>query len=120
MKKMLVTLFLAFLTLAVYPQSSPTTDPIVITPPLEMQHFAILDSGEEVIYFTRDEWMELSRLLWEERVTTAEEAVKEAVVPLIAQNEVLERESRENKIYKYGMFGAFSLALGATIWALVK
>lgn len=76
----------------------------------------ILDSGEVVIYFNEDEWIELSRLLWEDRIYTAQEAVKEAVIPLLAEKEELKRRARRGTLIG---LGGIAIGVGALILAAV-
>lgn len=62
----------------------------------------------------------MSRIMWEDRVETAFLAVKEAVIPLLAEKEVLEKEVKKNRLYKYGFWGAVGVAVVTTIIAIVK
>lgn len=92
----------------------------MINPPAEMLHFLILPDGREVIYFARDEWIELSRLMWEDREATAKEAVKEAVVPILAENQVLKSQAGKDRLYKVGFWAALAAAVTASVWAIAK
>lgn len=62
----------------------------------------------------------MSRIMWEDRVETAFLAAKEAVIPLLAEKEVLEKEVKKNRLYKYGFWGAVGVAVVTTIIAIVK
>jgi hypothetical protein len=50
----------------------------------------------------------------------AEEAVKVAVVPLLAENQVLKDETGRDRLYKYLFWVALAAAGGALVWAAIK
>jgi len=120
-KRNLMSLLMLLATLSLCAQSSPSEESYpMINPPAEMLHFLILGDGRAAIYFVEDEWIELSRLMWEDREATAKEAVKEAVVPILAENQVLKAQAGKDRLYKVGFWAALGAALAASVWALTK
>lgn len=119
-RKALTILLTVLITQSVFGQLLPGTEsrPPMILPPQEMmENFLRLDDGRMVLYFDEAEWTELSRLMWEDRVETAMEAVKEAVIPLLAEVEELKRQRNRLRLFAWGgiTVGAGSLLLAVLL-----
>ncbi len=115
----MLTLLLTVLITPMLFGISSEEDPPMMTPPPELQNFITLESGEVAIYFTEDQWIELSNLVWSAHVYFAEEAVKEAVVPLLAENEQLKKQARRWQLIGWGAVAVGAGALFLTALALV-
>ena len=117
MKKTLLILLIVLITPMLYGESST----LMVQPPAHLQNFIVLPSGEPAIYFTRDQWIELSQLLLLDRAMVAEAAVKEAVIPLMVKIDALEtRAARRRWIPIVGVtVGVVGVGVGVLL-ALVR
>ena len=70
--------------------------------------------------FRESEWAEFSDLVYLATTAIAEEAVKEAVIPLLAENEVLKGQARAARLYKWGFWGVVGVAVVTTAIAVLK
>ena len=87
----LAILLMLLITPMMFGQSSttPTQETPTLIPPPHLQRMEILPSGERVLVFSNDGWKEISKIVWTDRVRVAEKAVREAIVPLIIENQDL-------------------------------
>ena len=73
--------------------------------------------GENVIYFTQAEWIALSKILWDDRVQTAERTAEVAVLPLQKEIQKLEKQKKRMVVIT---IGAGSVAALSTVFFLLK
>lgn len=90
---------------------------LMITPPEHLRNFIELPSGEKVLYFRENEWVEFSTWLYTAVVNYTEETVVMAVKPLMEENKRLERQK---KTWRWIGLGTSAVALLTTTFFLLK